>query len=175
MPYFKVIAHTKLHKTAQARSGLFGGGRAEAKSAMFTQWKEPDLALLQRVTDEAWKAFEAQLTAAGFEVLPLSRVTGTESFKKINGGAEPLTADKFIALAPTGLKVYDPNAKIDPEGSFFLGLANVNGKLEPDIARELLGTLEGVAVARITLNLAYGAFETEVRGGAAKLNTAISE
>jgi len=162
VPYFKVNVHTKLNKTARAKSGLFGGGKAEAKSSMFTEWTDPDLEMLQQVTDGAWQAFEKQLTAAGFEVVPLSKVITTEAFKKINGGTEPVKDDKMVSLAPAGLKVYDPGAKIDPNGSFFLGMANMNGKLESDIAREVLGTLEGVAVVRITLNLAYGTFETEV-------------
>lgn len=162
VPYFKVNVHTKLNKTAQARSGLFGGGNASAKSAMFTEWTNPDLKMLQQVADGAWQSFEKQLTAAGFEVVPLSKVTATEAFKKINGGTEPLKSDNMVSLAPAGLKVYDPGAKIDPNGSFFLGLANLNQKLESDIAREILGDMKQVAVVRITLNLAYGAFETEV-------------
>lgn len=162
VPYFKVNIHTKLNKTAQARSGLFGGGNASAKSSMFTEWKDPDLKALQQVADGAWQVFEKQLTAAGFEVVPLSKVIATEAFKKINGGSAPVKDEKMVALAPLGLKVYDPGAKIDPNGSFFLGMANLNQKLESDIAREIVGSLEHVAVVRITLNLAYGTFETEV-------------
>jgi hypothetical protein len=162
VPYFKVNVHTKLNKTTKARGGLFGGGNAQAKAAMFTEWTDPDVKVLQQVTDDAWSAFEQQLNAAGFEVVPLSKVTASEAFKKINAGSEPVKSDNMLSLAPTGMKVYDPMGKIDPNGSFFLGVGNMNGKLESDIAREVLGTLEGVAVVRITLNLAYGAFETEV-------------
>lgn len=162
VPYFKVNVHTKLNKTAKAKSGLFGGGNASAKAAMFTEWNDPDTKMLQQVADGAWQAFEKQLTTAGFEVVPLSKVTGTEAFKKINAGTEPVKSDNMLSLAPTGMKVYDPMGKIDPNGSFFLGVGNMNSKLEGDIAREVLGTLDGVAVIRITLNLAYGAFETEV-------------
>lgn len=162
VPYFKVNVHTKLNKTAKAKSGLFGGGGASAKAAMFTEWSDPDVKVLQQVADDAWKAFEKQLSAAGFEVVPLSKVTASEAFNKINAGSEPVKSDNMLSLAPTGLKVYDPMGKIDPNGSFFLGVGNMNGKLESDIAREVLGTLDGVAVVRITLNLAYGAFETEV-------------
>ncbi|GAB5604923.1 hypothetical protein [Sideroxyarcus sp. TK5] len=162
VPYFKVNVHTKLNKTAKAKSGLFGGGNASAKASMFTEWTDPDTKMLQQVADSAWQAFEKQLTAAGFEVVPLSKVTATEAFKKINAGTEPVKSDNMLSLAPTGMKVYDPMGKIDPNGSFFLGVGNMNSKLEGDIAREVLGTLDGVAVVRITLNLAYGAFETEV-------------
>lgn len=162
VPYFKVNVHTKLNKTVEARSGLFGGGNAQAKAAMFTEWTDPDLKVLQQVADDAWKAFEKQLTAAGFEVVPLSNVSATEAFKKINGGTEPLKSDNMVSLAPSGLKMYDPGAKIDPNGSFFLGLANLNQKLESDIAREIVGAMDHVAVVRITLNLTYGTFESEV-------------
>lgn len=162
VPYFKVNVHTKLNKTAKAKSGLFGGGNASAKTAMFTEWTDPDVKVLQQVADDAWKTFEKQLTAAGFEVVPLSKVTASEAFRKINAGSEPVKSDNMLSLAPTGMKVYDPMGKIDPNGSFFLGASNMNDRLESDIAREVLGTLDGVAVVRITLNLAYGAFETEV-------------
>jgi hypothetical protein len=162
VPYFKVNVHTKLNKTATAKSGLFGSGNASAKAAMFTEWNNPDTKMLQQVADGAWQAFEKQLTTAGFEVVPLSKVTATEAFKKINAGTEPVKSDNMLSLAPTGMKVYDPMGKIDPNGSFFLGVGNMNSKLEGDIAREVLSTLDGVAVVRITLNLAYGAFETEV-------------
>ena len=162
VPYFKVNVHTKLNKTAQAKSGLFGGGNASAKAAMFTEWNDPDTKMLQQVTDDAWKTFEKQLTAAGFEVVPLSKVSATEAFKKINGGAEPVKSDNMVSLAPSGLRVYDPGAKIDPNGSFFLGMANLNQKLESDIAQEIGIDMKQAAVVRVTLNLAYGAFETEV-------------
>lgn len=48
VPYFRVNVLTKLNKTAKSSSGLFGGGKASAKSSMFTQWSAPDSALLQK-------------------------------------------------------------------------------------------------------------------------------
>jgi len=161
IPYFQVNVHTKLNKTAQAKSGMFGGG-AQAKAAMFTEWTDPDNKLLQQVADDAWQIFEKQLTTAGFEVVPLSKVIASEAFKKINGSEAPVKDGDMISLTPVGMKVYDPLGKIDPNGSFFLGLANANQKLESDIAREVVGSMKNVAVVRITLNLAYGTFETEV-------------
>lgn len=162
VPYFKVNVHTKLNKTARAKSGLFGGGNASAKVAMFTEWNDPDLKMLQQVADDAWQAFEKQLTAAGFEVVPLSKVIASAAFGKINGSIAPVKDGDMISLAPASMKVYDPGGKIDPNGSFFLGMANLNQKLESDIAREIVSSMDNVAVVRITLNLAYGAFETEV-------------
>lgn len=161
VPYFKVNILTKLNKTAKAKSGLFGGGNASAKAAMFTDWTDPDTKVLQQVADDAWKAFEKQLGAAGFDVVPPSKLTASEAFKKLNGSTEPFKDEKFISLVPTGLKRYDPAAKIDPNGSFFLGLSNANSKLEADIAQELLGSTDEVAVVRVTLNLAYGDFDTD--------------
>lgn len=161
IPYFKVNIHTKLNKTARASSGLFGGGNAQAKSAMFTEWAAPDLDMLQKVADAALPVFEQQLIAAGFEVVPTAKVITSEAYKKINGSSAPVKTDNMVSLAPAGLKVYEPGGKIDPNGSFFLGMANMNQKLEPDTARELLGTLDGVAVLRVTLNLAYGDFDVD--------------
>lgn len=104
---------------------------------------------------------EQQLTAAGFNVVPLTKVKATEAFKKINAPAGMLKTDDMVSVAPLGLKVYDPMEKIDPNGSFFLGVANMNGKLESEIAQEAVGDLKDVAVLRVTLNLAYGTFEVE--------------
>lgn len=161
IPYFKVNIHTKLNKTARASSGLFGSGSAQAKSAMFTEWASPDLEMLQKVADATLPLFEQQLTGAGLKVIPTAKVQASQTYQKINGSSAPVKTDNMVSLAPSGLKVYEPGGKIDPNGSFFLGVANMNQKLEPDIARELLDSLDGVAVLRITINLTYGDFDVD--------------
>lgn len=163
VPYFKVNVHTKLNKTSKASGSIFGGG-AKAKASMFVEWSDPDTKMLQQVADDAWKTFEKQLTAAGYEVVPMSKVIGSAAFKQLNGSTQPVQSDNMLSLAPSGMKLYDPMGKIDPNGSFFLGMGNMNGKLESDIAREILGSMDGVAIARITVNLAPGDFDAEGGG-----------
>lgn len=167
VPSFKLLVHTKLNKTAQAKSGLFGSGKASAKSAMFTQWKDAEPQALQALADQSWQAFQLALTQAGWQVLPVDQLASTTAYQRISLDAAPAQDDKMLTLVPTGFKRYDPSGKIDPNGSFFLGMANLNSKLEVDAAREALGVAEPMVVARIVVNLAYGAFETEVTGSTA--------
>lgn len=134
IPSFTVIFHTKANKTAQSKRGVFSNNKANAKSAMFVEWKAPDMEVLQKIADDSYRSFEASLIASGLEVVPMQQIIDSEPYKKINGGTTAVRDDKMISVAPTGMKVYDPGAKIDPNGSFFLGMANMNGSLEGAVA-----------------------------------------
>jgi hypothetical protein len=161
IPSFTVIFHTKANKSEQSKRGLFSSNKSNAKSAMFVEWKNPDLNLLQKIADDAYRVFEKSLIASGMEVIPMKQVIGSETYRKINGSTTAVVDEKMISFAPTGMKVYDPGGKIDPNGSFFLGLANMNGSLEGAVAKAVLGNLDGVATARVTVNVQFGTFETD--------------
>lgn len=161
IPSFTVIFHTKANKTASSKHGLFSSNKANAKSAMFVEWKDPDLGVLQKITDEAYRSFAGTLAESGMDVVPMEQLVASEPYAKINGSSEPVRDEKMISVAPTGMKVYDPIGKIDPNGSFFLGMGNMNGKLESEAAKAVLGNLDGVATARVVVNVAFGTFDAE--------------
>jgi len=175
IPSFTVIFHTKANKTAQSKRGLFSGNKSNAKSAMFVEWKDPDMGMLQKIADDAYHSFEGKLTSSGFEVVPMQQVVASEPYGKINGSTAAVRDEKMLSIAPTGMKVYDPAGKIDPDGSFFLGVANFNSKLEGDVAKAVLGNLDGVATARVTLNLVFGTFEAEANTVVGDYDTASAQ
>lgn len=160
IPSFQVIFQTKASAKAQSKRGLFSSNNAKSTAAMFVEWKDADPALLQQIADNAYSKLEKQLTEAGFEVVARDKVIQSASYAKLNGSSAMVKDDKMIQVAPTGMKVYDPMGKIDPNGSFFLGVANLNSALEGAIANEA-GGLEKVGVMRATVNVIYGNFETE--------------
>ncbi len=161
IPSFTVIFHVKANKSAASKRGLFSSNKSNAKSRMSVEWKTPDVDMLQKIADDAYRTFEQSLTASGLELVPMQQVLDSEPYRKINGSTSAVRDDDMISVAPTGMKVYDPTGKIDPDGSFFLGVANMNGSLEGKVAQSLSDSMDGVATARVTVNVMFGTFETE--------------
>ena len=162
IPSFQVIFRTREGGTAKSKKGFFSsvGNQAEASAAMVVNLTEIDKALFQKIADAAYNEFGKSLAAAGIEVLPLATVTGNPAYQKISA-AENADKDGFVIVAPTGLKIYDPNGKMDPNGGFMLGINNMNFAGEGNLVKALSDKPEDTAVARVVVVVSFGSFSKE--------------
>lgn len=99
-----------------------------------------------------------------------------EVYKKMSGSSAPVDGDGFITMVPTGLTIYDPMAKMDPNGGFTMGTFNMNSKGEGDVVKAVSSDTAGIAVARVVVVVAYGTFNKDagniVNTGAGKTTSA---
>jgi len=161
IPSFQVVFKTRSGGTAQSKKSFFGSSSdPEASASMVVTWPGVDKALLQKVADAAYVEFGKKLTEAGFEVVSLSP-SAMEVYKKISGSSTPVDGDGFITMMPTGLMIYDPMAKMDPNGGFTMGIFNTNSKGEGDVVKALSSDTAGIAVARVVVVVAYGTFNKD--------------
>lgn len=160
VPSFTVHFLTRQTGTADSGKGFLANKRNTSSAGMYIDWRNPDAAMLKALTEEAYVSFERQMADVGVDLVPRAQLIESEPYKTINGQTEPLVEENVVSVAPIGMKLYDPSAKIDPKGGFMLGLANSNGKLEADAAKVLIGSLDGVAVARVNVNVSYGTFDS---------------
>jgi hypothetical protein len=159
IPSFQVVFKTAEGGTSRSKKSFFSGNDPVAEANMVVSWPGVDKAMLQKVADEAYGEFARKLTDSGLEVVPLADVTGSEAYKKINGTSVPVEDGGRITVAPTGLSIYDPSAKMDPNGSLSMGIANTNSSGEAGVAKAVAGDMKGVGVARVVIVVAYGTFD----------------
>ena len=162
IPSFQVTFRTLVSDTAKSKSNFFGSANdPKSTASMVVNWPNADKAMLQKTANEAYREFAQKLAASGLEVVPMASVTGSAAYKQLNGSAEPVVKESYIIMAPAGMTIYDPMAKLDPNGGFTLGVFNTNMKCEGDIVKELNGDFTGVAVARVSLIVSIGGYKKE--------------
>ena len=173
IPSFQITFRTLVADTAKSKGNLFGRS-PQASAAMVVSWPNVDKAMLQKVADEVYTEFLQKFAASGIEVVPMATVIGTSAYKKLVGTSGPQVKEKYIVISPTGLITYDPGEKLDPNGSFMMGLTNTNMKGEGDILKELNADLTGMAVARVSLVVSIGGYKKSNSIGGSTASASIS-
>jgi len=104
VPYFKVAYYTENNPAGFTGNG---GDRVIIKSKLIGV----DNGALQRITDQAYKNFVAQMKQEGIDVLPVSSLNKSATYQKFKG--ETLYKDKAlfgpdaVYVTPTGMKASD--------------------------------------------------------------------
>ncbi len=152
---YRVLFEVSGKVTASTRAAYFGGKDYGATRVTVNyDLPQPNIALMQAITDRAYADFLARLEAAGAKPEP------TEAFVKENGAVYESTAEatrpgaeqyeevelgygkrKYLVMAPTGTRVV-------PRSFIGLGAGNISKRI--DFSK---GNLEGVSVGMV-VNLA---------------------
>ena len=118
-----------------------------------------DFELMQKITNRAYDVFVDELQKANFEVVAADAVTRSDAYYQINY-KEPVTAvsadDQNVTLVAQGLKLYDPDDKMDSEGGFLMGVANINSAVNGDLVAEFGGADKGVATLNVNMVVQFG-------------------
>ncbi|MDH3342209.1 MAG: hypothetical protein OEM07_00640 [Gammaproteobacteria bacterium] len=126
--------------------------------------EDADVAMMQALTNKAYKVFVAELEKAKFEVVALDEVSKSDAYYQVNHknlSTSVSIDDKDVTLVPDGLKYYDPNDKMDPDGSFLMGVANINSAVNGDLVEEFGGEKDGVASLSVNMSVQFGNFDLE--------------
>lgn len=118
-----------------------------------------DLKLMQAITNRAYDVFVDELQKANFEVVAADAVANSNAYYQINY-QQPVTAvsaaDQSVTLVAQGLKLYDPDDKMDSEGGFLMGVANINSAVNGDLVAEFGGVDKGVAALNVNMVVQFG-------------------
>lgn len=123
-----------------------------------------NIAMLQTLTNKAYNIFIAELKKAKIEVVALDSVAKSESYFQVNEknlATSISIDDDSVTLVPEGLKLYDPNEKMDPDGSFLMGVANINSAINGDLVAEFGGINKEVAAMSVNMTVRFGNFDLE--------------
>ena len=131
---------------------------------MKVNMENPDIDLMQRLTNKAYNVFVAELKNADYEVVSLNEVSSSEEYYQVNQKNVVTSAsseDGAVTLVPEGLKYYNPSDKMDPDGSFLMGVSNVNSAINGDLVEAFGGLKEGVASLTVNMAVQFGNFDLE--------------
>ena len=163
IPSFNVTH--KLKVTGTATTVTKDGDKEVTKATKLkVNMENPDITLLQDITNKAYDAVVGELEKAGFEVVSLEEVAKSEAYYQVNHKnlvTSISNLDESITLVPDGLKYYDPNDKMDPNGSFLMGVANINSAVDGDLVVEFGGAENGVAVLNVEILVQFGNFDLD--------------
>ena len=126
--------------------------------------EDADVAMMQALTDKAYMVFVAELKKAKFEVVALDDVEKSDAYYQVNHKnlvTSVSIEDDSVTLVPDGLKLYDPTDKMDPDGSFLMGVANINSSINGDLVNEFGGQNKGVAAISVNMTVQFGNFDLE--------------
>jgi hypothetical protein len=76
----------------------------------------------QKITDALYAEFVADLTADGFEVVPVDQVTAAPSYQAMNGEEDERVNDRRAVYAPTGMKNVKMASGSSTQAQKFTGL-----------------------------------------------------
>jgi len=126
--------------------------------------ENPNIDLMQRVTNKAYNAFVDELKKANYELVAIDDVSKSEAYFQVNHkdlATSVSPDDEKVVLVADGLKLYDPNEKMDPDGSFLMGVANINSAINGDLVAEFGGVDQGVAALNVNIAVQFGNFDLE--------------
>ena len=163
IPSFNVTY--KLKVAGEAIALTKEGDREVATSTdMKVNMENADVAMMQSLTNKIYDVFVDGLKKAKFEVVPLADVAKSDAYYQLNHkniATNVSVDDESVTLVPDGLKLYDPSDKMDPEGSFLMGVSNINSAVSGDLVEGFGGVEQGVAVLNVNLTVQFGNFDLE--------------
>ncbi|MDH5711815.1 MAG: hypothetical protein OEZ15_09160 [Gammaproteobacteria bacterium] len=163
IPSFKVTHKLKVKGTATTVEKE-GDKEITTATKLKVNMENPDIELLQDITNKAYDAVIEELTKEGFEVVSLEEIAKSDAYYQVNHKnlvTSISNLDESVTLVPDGLKYYDSNDKIDPNGSFMLGIANINSAVDGNLVAEFGGVDNGVAVLNIEVQVQFGNFDLD--------------
>lgn len=114
---YNVGAVRKVAAVGKARGGLLGGGTSGAQSKSELYADGINEALLVRIADAAYADLNAQLKAAGFDVVPLAtaRATAGADKLKLDTPAYSAGGEEMLVVGPsaTGVRGSTPMVKLE--------------------------------------------------------------
>ncbi|TWO72965.1 hypothetical protein FN976_01610 [Caenimonas sedimenti] len=152
---YRVLFEVSGRVTANTRAAYFGGRDYGAtRVSVNYEWKQPDLQLMQAITDKAYADFLARMDAAGLKPEPIDAFVqangavyetkveptkpGAEVYEEVDLG---YGKRKYMVFAPTGTRTVE-------RGFIGLGAGNIGKRI--DFSK---GNMEGVSVGMV-VNLA---------------------
>ena len=141
-----------------------GDNEVTTSIGMKVNMEDPDIAMMQRLTNKAYNVFVAELKNLDYEVVSLNEVARSDEYYQVNHKNVVSSAslgDESVTLVPDGLKLYDPNSKMDPDGSFLMGVSNINSAINGDLVAAFGGVGEGVASLTVNMAVQFGNFDLE--------------
>ena len=163
IPAFNVTYKLKVAGTAVTVSKE-GDKEISVSLGMKVNMEDPDIALMQRLTNKAYNIFVAELKNLNYEVVSLDEIAKSDEYYQVNHKnlATSVSADDDqVTLVADGLKLYDPNDKMDPDGGFWLGVSNINSAINGDLVAAFGGLEEGVASLTVNMAVQFGNFDLE--------------
>ena len=163
IPAFNVTYKMQAEGTAVTVSKE-GDKEISVSLGMKVNVEDADIAMMQSLTDKAYKVFVAELKKAKFEVVSLDDVAKSEAYYQVNHKnlvTSVSIEDESVTLVPDGLKLYNPTDKMDPDSSFLMGVANINSAVNGDLVDEFGGQKKGVAALSVNMAVQFGNFDLE--------------
>lgn len=170
---FRVLFVTEGKRTQTAADkGRWGStGKAKSSATIKTTLTGVDSELMQQITDNAYRNFSQGLTAQGFNLLPLDKVTTNKAFQKLekreNGQSESaLKAMKkmfvdnkadlkqYPIYSPTGLPLLEETFMCKQLDPLFQSLCL------PKVASDM-----GVTLLHVSYVVDYSSFDSSAKAG----------
>jgi len=126
--------------------------------------ENPNITMMQRVTNKAYNIFVDEMKKANFEVVSIDEVSKSEAYSQVNHKKLVTSIspdDENITLVADGLKFYDPDEKMDPDGGFWMGVSNVNSAVNGDLVDKFGGADAGVAAVNVNMTVQFGNFDLD--------------
>lgn len=141
-------------------------GDKEVKTSIKTQVNVADanMAMMQKMTNKAYNIFVDELKKANYEVVALDEVSKSDAYYQLNHknlATRISPDDDEVTLVADGLKWFDDNEKMDPDGGILMGVANINSAVNGDLVAEFGGIEKGVAALNIKMTVQFGNFDLE--------------
>ena len=163
IPSFNVTYKLQVEGTAE--EVIKEGDKEVTRSIeMKVNMENANISMMQRLTNKAYEVFVAELKQSGYEVVSLDDVSKSDMYYQVNhmDNATSVTPDDGeVTLAVEGLKYFDPDEAMDPDGGFWMGVSNINSAIYGDLVDEFGGTDEGVAALNVSLAVQFGNFDLE--------------
>lgn len=163
IPAFNVTYKLKVEGTAITMKKE-ADKEVSTSTKMKVNMENASLATLQSLTNKAYNVFVKELEEAKFEVVSLNEVSRSDEYYQVNHknlvtGISP--DDEMVTLVADGLKLYNPNDKMDPDGGFMMGVANINSAVNGDLVAAFGGAEKGVASLTVNMTVQFGNFDLE--------------
>lgn len=163
IPAFNVTYKLKVEGTAVTTS-MQGDQEVTTSTNVKVNMEDANIAMMQWVTDKAYALFVAELEKANYEVVPIADVAKSSAYYQVNHKnlvTSVSADDDSVTLVAEGLKLYNPNDKMDPNGSFMMGVSNINAAVDGDLVEEFGGAENGVASLSVNMTVQFGNFDLE--------------
>ncbi len=108
---FKVAFVTESEGRNKTSGGILGGGMAGHAQADVTLAGVSDAAM-QAITDKAYQHFTDSLKANGYNIVPVSSISGMDEYKKISTEKSPYAASGLIPGVEAEGKIFAPAGQV---------------------------------------------------------------
>ncbi len=163
IPVFNVTYKLKVDGTG-ITVAKDGDKEISLSTDMKVNMENPNIVMMQRLTNKAYNIFVAELKKLNYEVVPLDEIAKSDEYYQVNHKnlvTSVSADDNQVTLVADGLKLYDPNEKMDPDGGFWLGVSNINSAVNGDLVAAFGGLKEGVASLTVNMAVQFGNFDLE--------------